>query len=252
MLSEKIRSWRWWPAIPIALILGLALANAVHEYQPKHDSRIQAADQAALDVGSPNSSPQWVEAQATVTIARFTVVLAMVAIVGGALNWWQIHLARQSIALTRDEFMATHRPRITTRALRPSLSRVINGRYPVIFDFANEGETPAHIREIGTAVFTGPGPWNRGGREVRFEVEKIGAVVLSGQLYEIVTPETFSPIEDAGDRSAARGIFTYCVGYATYTDEIGKITRSTGFCRRWNFENMTWERTGYEQYEYAY
>jgi hypothetical protein len=52
--------------------------------------------------------------------------------------------------------------------------------------------------------------------------------------------------------SRDRGINWYCVGYVKYRGDSDTFERSTGFCRRWDFKSMTWEREPNEEYEYSY
>ena len=77
----------------------------------------------------------------TVVIAAFTIVLAVVGYV-------QARLIRKSIDLARQEFIATHRPRIIVRFVQ---GPVDNGKEPefVWVTIANVGEAPATITAIG-------------------------------------------------------------------------------------------------------
>jgi hypothetical protein len=76
-----------------------------------------------------------------VVIAAFTIVLAVVGYV-------QARLIRKSIDLARQEFIATHRPRIIVRFVQ---GPVDDGKEPefVWVSIANVGEAPATITAVG-------------------------------------------------------------------------------------------------------
>ena len=77
----------------------------------------------------------------TVVIAAFTIVLAVV-------GYFQARLIRQSIDLARQEFIATHRPRIIVRFVQ---GPVDDGKEPefVWVTIANIGEASATITAVG-------------------------------------------------------------------------------------------------------
>jgi hypothetical protein len=76
---------------------------------------------------------------------------------------WFTWKLTDSIKLEREEFIATHRPKIIVRAFRLNLEGVtIDHKYPVEFIYLNEGETPAHIKEIGTVLINSENCWNFG------------------------------------------------------------------------------------------
>ncbi len=89
-----------------------------------------------------------VTAVATAFIAIFTVVLASV-------TGRQARLARESIALARDEFLASHRPELKIHSIRilDSDQSVSPDAQPVTVEFGiiNAGTSAAHV--TGSAVY---------------------------------------------------------------------------------------------------
>jgi hypothetical protein len=85
--------------------------------------------------------PNNLTAISTLAIALFTIVLA-------AVGYGQARLIRKSIDLGRQEFIATHRPRIIVRFVQGPFD---DGQEPefVWVTVANVGETPATIIAMG-------------------------------------------------------------------------------------------------------
>ena len=162
-----------------------------------------------------------------------------------------IAVAQKEIA--RQEYLVAHRPRIAALAFRPRLEGQNAGaKYLAEFIILNEGETTARVVEVGTAVFSGPGPWNYGARKVRFEIEINPFSLIGGQPKTIATKSRFPMTENDLVPSKERGVYWFCIGYIKYRAEGDDFDRATGFCRVWDFKSMIWERWPSEEYEYAY
>jgi hypothetical protein len=96
-----------------------------------------------LDENNPT-----ITALATVAIAAFTIVLAIV-------TNRQARFTRESIELARDEFNATHRPRITVRGFQTLTGGLADEDVSVIFLYVNTGDSDAIVTEIGTKIISG-------------------------------------------------------------------------------------------------
>jgi len=168
-----------------------------------------------------------ITAIATAIMALFTIVLARIACK-------QTRLIRET---------TTHRPKLIIRAVKLAMESAENHRYAVKFVYVNNGNTVAHITEIGTALINGPDCWNYGSREVRFEIKPCSDKLRSGEEKSGLTCTTF----DWDKKSET----WFCVGYIQYTD-ARDVFRKTGFCRKWNPESMNWDKTNNEEYEYSF
>ena len=171
-----------------------------------------------------------ITAVATAFIAFFTLTL------------W--HSTRNLWKLARSEFIATHRPKITMRAVKLHLEGAgVGGTYPIEFTYVNEGESTAYISKIGSNVFNNKTCWTYGARKVRFTIETSTEILQSGEERTHPTPDKFDwNLSDTN---------WFCVGYVEYRDSLG-IIRKTGFCRRWNDRKKVWVREENEEYEYSY
>ncbi len=143
-----------------------------------------------------------------------------------------------------DQFISTHRPKVRVRAFRLHLEGAsANHKYQIEFIYLNEGDSRAHIKEIGTVLIKGNNRWNYGARKVRFDVEQSAEILRSGEDRTQFTKCNFD--WDSKDDN------WFCIGYIEYQDDLGN-KRMTGFCRRWNSQNMTWDRDDNEELEYSY
>jgi hypothetical protein len=153
----------------------------------------------------------------TLWLTLFTLALAIGAAVQSGL------IARQ-IGLARDEFNATHRPRIRVRYISIPISPDSGNAFGVIV--ANAGESDAIITAYQIDVFIIEEPVNIG-------IE--------------LKPHTFQEIRlKSGERhvfpTETNGWFApdpwLLLGRITYTDAARQITRMTGFAREldlnWN------------------
>jgi len=165
----------------------------------------------------------------------------------------QATLTRDIAKLSRDEFNATHRPKITTRFFRPNTTDPgvnFGENISVFFQIVNEGEADAKITAVGTRVFEWTGPWTRGAREIQFHVVRSEAILKSGQEERVFTAQDFPRAEIL--RSTPSGETSWwCIGYIDYLDR-NDVRRRTGFCRKWNFETKAWDREKNGDWEYSY
>lgn len=155
----------------------------------------------------------------------------------------------KSVALAREEFRATHRPKITVRACKLNMGS-IDHRHKVTctFVYQNEGESDAYILEVGTRVFHGPDPWTNGQRIIEFEVPPaITIVVKSGEDRNYETLNNSFDTEQWGTPE------WWFAGYIKYSDRAeGGTIRKIGFLRRWQPGTKNWLKYPSEEYEYSY
>ena len=136
---------------------------------------------------------EWIDAHngavtaiATIFIALFTIVLAWV-------SWRQARLIGRQIELAREEFRATHRPKLVIRACKIRLKENAGDHMvPCQMTFHNEGVSPAYIQEIGTRVWEWDYPWTGGAQEIHFKTEQRADVLRSGEDMTFWTGKDFN------------------------------------------------------------
>ncbi len=184
--------------------------------------------------------------------AVFTGALVFIGFVTGVVLIFQAVLIRRQVKLAREEFNATHRPKIIVRGFIVMKPELPDGE-KIIFGFVahNIGETPATIVEIrsGTTILK-PGdiPVNRS--EIPYG-ETFDITLASGECAAFQAngggriPGNDSMAIYAGDRALI------CLGVVRYVDSTRRIKRETGFCRRYFSKGPTWQTIECD-YEYAY
>ena len=92
--------------------------------------------------------PTNLTAISTLTIAAFTGALI-------AVGWCQAHLTRKTIDLARDEFIATHRPRVVLKEIRDTKpGSFADGKKAYIeIVLANAGESLATVSEWDARLY---------------------------------------------------------------------------------------------------
>jgi len=143
-------------------------------------------------------------------------------------------MGRVAAQTSRDEFIATHRPRIRVKHLWIESDILGSDEIKISLVVVNHGDTSArHIQgEISTAVVRSdsqlpPKPFFSG--EMVFTADV-------GELPSGITLEfphlTDHRILSTGDWTSVRmgTAFLYCYGYVDYLDAVGRLRRTT-FCR---------------------
>jgi hypothetical protein len=171
-----------------------------------------------------------VTALATVVMAAFTGTLWLVT--GNA-----VHLAR-------EEFVATHRPKIVTRSFEAATS---DGSETVAFAFVNVGVSDAKIVEIGCCVTENSDP----GKIIEREAGFFPFDMASGDKRQHFVTNGRIAFANAGKVGAYLhpDLSLYLIGYIKYLDALGRA-RETGFCRKFNTANARWVRQSQSEYEY--
>jgi hypothetical protein len=181
------------------------------------------------------------------TITAFATVI--MAIFTGTL--WSI--TDKSVRLARDEFVATHRPRVVlqriTAAQRGGASGILPVPATIDLVFVNAGETTAkivdwyavHYFRNFTDAFR-PMYWPIWHSEIEF-------TLAPGESRTVTATHRSL---DMFTRSFVNGLAAMVViGDITYIGDDG-IKRTTGFCRPWSVSEGNWQPGTDPQYEYAY
>lgn len=186
-----------------------------------------------------------VTAIATAFIAAFTYFLIRV-------SSRQAELISKQIELGREEFRATHRPKIGVRGFNIAFEGVTGDHmHPCSFTIFNEGSGTAFIREINAVLIHDEYCWNQMNRRVQFRNPDTKDRVLTPGADELYFTAKDFRFDDINSN-------WFLVGFVRYSDSaIGGIERKTGFCRRWvrplqyNMAAMYWV-TEDNEYEYSY
>jgi hypothetical protein len=182
-----------------------------------------------------------ITAGATVVLAIFTVVLVLV-------TNRQARLARQAIELGNKEFVATHRPRLRIRSIKPLLTDGVGLGIHFIVTIA--GETPAHIKHIDTTLWIK----DSAGNEFLPETNAAELRSLAGgeNALCIIRANDFRNRPDLGiyGGPAPSGEFEFR-GWVEYSDDNG-IDRRTGFWRIYSAETRRFRAKNDPDYEYEY
>lgn len=161
-------------------------------------------------------------AVSTLVIAAFTAVLACV-------GYRQSRLIQRSIDLGRQEFIATHRPKIIVRLIEGPLVETEGGPQTVWVTVVNIGVNKARIVHWGADLARrNEGDWVAPG--IDLEVKTIAPVLLvSGQCHSFKVTAKF-PYTDTQIAADAFDEELCAVGAIRYADD-SDIVRETGFFR---------------------
>jgi hypothetical protein len=166
-----------------------------------------------------------VTALATVFIAVFTIVLALV-------TGRQARLSRQSIDLARQEFIATHRPRVILRYIQGPFYNDEGHRF-VCVTFVNMGANNAIIEAFGADLALrrdDDDEWEPPGLDA--DPKSVEPIILAcGQRHFFtVTAKMPADTDKAIFQEALDGHQLCAVGVVRYKDGNG-VARDTGFFR---------------------
>jgi hypothetical protein len=155
-----------------------------------------------------------VTAVATIFIAAFTIVLALV-------TGRQARLSRESIDLAREEFISTHRPKIIVYGLEFSGDLTEDKPVPVGFRYVNSGDTNAEITGFGTTIVRIIPPALPAGLEFRPQTMEPPIEVPSGMHGFRLTIDTIGADQIASFESVMYSENVICAGYVLYRDGNG-------------------------------
>jgi len=175
----------------------------------------------------------------------FTAVLAGVGVAQGFLVFDQIRLAR-------EEFNATHRPRVIARAFQITSSYDLNAGEVVraIFVAQNVGESAAILEEIRCATIVVSAKERLPGN-LSFPFHEPLSCTLECGVSDLIPLNGGSVLEGNEGMDIYGGQKAlYFLGTLTYVDRDRKTRRLTGFCRRYLPRDQRWE-TIESEYEFA-
>tara|TARA_R110002074_G_scaffold210498_1_gene379744 strand:+ start:286 stop:1041 length:756 start_codon:yes stop_codon:yes gene_type:complete len=239
----------------LALTVGLVLNFCVLFVEPPNqsaDQQCQTNSNSQCSTQQPERITFW---QRTVDdpINLFTGVLALLTTALVVSGIWQGCLVIRTINLGRDEFNATHRPRIIILSLelvttavddvRDEFDTAIDReRIEVLLRFVNAGDATARTKVIGSKITDNPSVG------ITFhEHETKRTELTSGEegTHWIESNMLFNPHTGATERAV------YCIGYISYEDAAGRA-RKTSFCWKLDTKSKTWVREENSPHEYAY
>lgn len=194
-----------------------------------------------------------ITAVSTAAIAFFTVVLVCVSRV-------QAKLTRRAIALAREEFLATHRPRVAVRRISVDIDRAAN-KLGVQYTISNIGDSTATIIAISERLWLPDSSTNlpplppydppriesikleSGESELLRYDEPAGELL---HIYDVQSGFAKAMIEDGKTVNGPELLF---LGFVRYEDAIHR-SRETAFLRRQDFTTKRFSPIEERDYEY--
>lgn len=247
---------RFWPRGEIALgfligaLFWIPVLGWQASYSPTERQKEECYETAKKTGHKADECKSFWEKVTSDPIALFNLILAF-----STVGLWvaTISLSRAStnqIKLAREEFNATHRPKIKIHTVE--ITRRVNEGDDTnmigasILGF-NVGESSAKNVEVRGEIFMGP---NFAVDVMRPKVKTFDEV-LSGQKFRAEITSNWPVVNAAaGPRT---GVHCYCLGWVAYWDENG-LRRETGFCLRAELTNTgdRWVSAGQPTHEYEY
>jgi len=182
---------------------------------------------------------------ATIFIAAFTIVLAWVSI-------RQARLIDAQVRLARNEFIATHRPKIIVRSFQMLNPEARVGDAPrFTFIAHNIGDSPGRIIEVRSATLV-IGVMDTIPNDLAYPFHEPFNVTPVGGQKELFPANGASPFVDNEAMEVFGGTkVLLCLGTVIYLDDANN-RRETGFCRRFRSQRQQWDTMSDSEYEYSY
>ena len=261
MSESRIYTWlqrlTFWVVVPLLFAGALVVGASSFRVAVPTEER-QYCLQAAKETGNkypycPTDETVWKRglsdpvAYYTLWLTLFTGVLATVGIGQG-------YLIRQQVQLARDEFNATHRPKVIVRNFHIGIHKIDKlpdgAAINPVFTGQNIGDSKARVIEVRSGITLlkkgekPPSGLSFPGKE-SFDFE------LATGARDLFPANTgFVPDSEFFFNFFSDEYDLYCLGTLTYIDSSG-TQRETGFCRRYIEAADSWE-TIESEYEYAY
>lgn len=192
-----------------------------------------------------------ITALATLAIGWFTYILY------GATTE-QARLTRDSIKLARDEFNATHRPRIVVQRISDYWDGRDDKAAFMKIAIVNAGDSPAYVTEfLGTLYVQDAGsafvPRLIPERSTKYASRRLAVGQWDTLKIEIDDISMFDIgfAQQAKEQPFERSMRFYGIGSVTYRGDDGAI-RQTGFCREYHHGTGMWRPVKDSEYEYTY
>ena len=214
------------------------LARAIYSFLPRN---LDEKANNSPDLAYAEASEYWTifgrRLKITDTLlALFTFILIVV----GA---WQGIQLKNTVDLSRAEFISSHRPRLRIRSVDRSTSNPTDF-IGVKFAVVNVGDTEARL--LGSRVvvdfFPEKPPIDLNGTDV---VEPRRFLPGASDSYVVTSSRKWLPLQS--EYNAARYLFVH--GQVVYRNDLG-TTYTTSFCRIWNVAANRFKRTDDPDYEY--
>jgi hypothetical protein len=239
-------------ALNIALVIVVIvwLHSPPLPLQPQHDP--QSEKKYEHGHGKDERGKSFWERTTTDPVALFTFGLFVFTTVLAASTVGLWHATWRSVTLGRDEFNATHRPKIIVHSLEHATIADDEERLGVTLTYVNIGATRGRIVEIGSTITTTLSVPRPG---IDLPTRTLDKWVNGGEwgIYAIDSDirETAAIIENMRKGRGYPAVEFLCIGYVRYEDATG-TPRQTGFCRKFDASNRIWSRIETSDYEYAY
>jgi hypothetical protein len=248
------RMLRFWPRSEIALgfligaIFWIPVLSWQASYSPTERQKEECYEAAKKTGYKADECKSFWEKVTSDPIALFNLILAF-----STVGLWvaTISLSRagnSQIKLGREEFIATHRPKIIIHVVEITRREVEEDVFigASILAF-NIGESPARNVEVRGQIFMG----DNFAVDVQRPVVKTFIEVLNGQKLRAEIKTDHRVVNAAAGMRT--GLHFYCIGWIAYWDENGH-RRETGFCRRAQFglNGDRWVSAGKPEHEYEY
>ena len=206
---------------------------------------------AVLALGTSYSTTIFWEKTTSDPVAMFTLVLAVSTIGLWAATIGLYFAGEKQFRLARDEFAATHRPKLIVRSARLASSGERGIQARVDYEVVNIGESEATVINLHAFAYiqstdTGFNPFlNAPPQEPNRERFRL----TSGEYVLVCTPCPSIDVQYPDFQYADGKLFV--LGVITYLGP-DQIKRITGFCRRYSQETGAWHAENETDYEYAY
>lgn len=198
-------------------------AKYTNQEQPDKKPRTYTSGMitAGINLFADMKAEEWTAA-ATVAIAGFTIILAIV-------GYTQAKLTRAALELARGDFISTHRPRIIVRIIQGPFRRRDDNQF-VWINIVNIGPTTAIIRELGFDLARRKGKlWCIPGADgAPKQIDPIKLISGERHTFEVSAKAAYTEAEIFADALDIEEICAF--GAIRYGDENG-IVRETGFFR---------------------
>jgi hypothetical protein len=192
-------------------------------------------------------------------VAIFTGLLFVATVILAAVSVFQIKFlinadrkAAEQIKLAREEFAATHRPRVILRGFDIRNRDIPDGE-PVRYVFVahNVGDADARLVETRTATIILKDAERIPGNLSFPDLEPLSYTLAAGE--HVLIPGNGGTAPEPGESMGvyANKLALICLGTLTYLD-ANNVRREAGFCRRYRPREDIWDIIRESEYEYAY
>jgi hypothetical protein len=140
-----------------------------------------------------------------------------------------------------------HRARLVVRSVKPHLENDRAKKHLAVFTLANVGPADAEITEIGTALIAEATSASINPEALRFARKSQPFQLANGRTIVCLSPSKFPELNLywLNDKQS-----WFCVGYIKYRSSADTSEKTTGFCRKWDYEDLKWLHEPNEEFEF--